>query len=224
MADPIKSTYPPTGLRYAEFKEFELRREIQQIEWILRELRNYHAAAIIDLQQDAWDDLRFPASGFNPPGGASDPDYDTTNGGWLFAASGTELLFMQVQLEHKWKEGSTLRPHVHWQKTTSAGGDVVWELAYKWAPIGEVMDAAFTTVTASAPVAGTPDNDTADEHLITSFGDMTATGKELSDMIMVRLSRLGSDGDDTYGADCRLLEFDIHFVVDSRGSDSEFVQ
>lgn len=169
-----------------------------------------------------WDDLRFPASAANPPGLASDPDYDTTSGGWLFAATGTELLFFQGQLPHAYAEYTGITPHVHWMKTTSASGNVVWEFAYKKARIGEVMDAAFTTVTASTTVNGTPDNDTADEHLITSFGEMEEGSFEISDMLLMKVSRLGGDGSDTYAADARLIEFDIHLRHDQLGSSGEF--
>ena len=185
---------------------------------------------MVDLVRDyygrgeRWEDLRSPASAINPPGVASDPDWDTTNGGWLFAAAGTELLFFQQQLPHAWKEGSVLKPHVHWQKTTSAAGNVLWQLDYKWAPIGAVMDAAFTTLSASAVVAGTPDGDTANEHLITALGDIVATGKTVSDMLVMKLSRIGGDAADTYGADARLLEADIHVVLDSAGSIEQFTK
>lgn len=172
--------------------------------------------------QTFYDDMRFPAAAANPPGQASDPDFDTTNGGFLFASAGTELLFFAAQLPHGWYEGSILGPHVHWQKTSDAGGDVVWQFSYKWAPIGEVMDAAFTDVSASTTITATPDNDTTDEHLITSFGDLDASGRQISDMMLIKLSRLGDDGDDTYGADVRLLEFDIHYEIDSFGSAIEF--
>jgi hypothetical protein len=167
-----------------------------------------------------WDDLRFPAGAVNPPGLASDPDFDTTNGGWLFAGGGTELLFFQAQLPHSWVNGSYLQPHVHWQKTTSAAGTVKWQLDYKWAPIGEVMDAAFTTDAVTAPVAGTPDNDTANEHLISAFSSIDAAGKSISDMLLVKISRIG--GDDTYAADARLLEFDIHYQKNAFGSVLEY--
>ncbi len=171
-----------------------------------------------------WDDLRFPASAINPPGQASDPDFDTTNGGWLFDDNSTELVFLMAQMPHAWKEGTALRPHIHWQKTTSASGNVLWRLEYKKAPIGEVMDAAFTTLDTTTAVAGTPDTDTADKHLISSFEHIEKVGGGLSDMLVMKLSRIGGDGSDTYGDDARLLEFDFHFEIDSFGSAEEFHQ
>lgn len=171
-----------------------------------------------------YEDLRFPATAINPPGQVGDPDFDTTNGGWLFAAGGTEILFVIAQLPHACKEGSIIRPHVHWQKTTSAGGDVLWQLDYKWSPIDEVMDVGFTTISSATIDSITTDNDTANEHLITSLGDVAATGKGMSDILVMKVSRIGGDETDTYGADARFLEFDIHYEVDSLGSRYEYVK
>ena len=165
-----------------------------------------------------WDDMRMPATAINPPGLASDPDFDTTNGGWLFGATGTELLFLAVQIPHTWKEGTELRPHVHWQKTTSASGNVYWQFEYKKAPIGQVMDSAFTTLSSSTTMTATPDNNLAGEHLMTQFSTIDMTGGEISDMFLIKLSRIGGNSADTYGADVRLLEFDIHYESDGFGS------
>jgi hypothetical protein len=43
-------------------------------------------------------------------------------------------------------------------------------------------------------------------------------------MMHWKLSRIGGDGTDTYTADARLLEFDIHYEVDSMGSSEELVK
>ena len=166
----------------------------------------------------AYEDLRFPATAINPPGQAADPDFDTTGNGWLFAAAGTETVYMIAQLPHCWKEATALRPHVHWEKTTSAAGAVMWELVYSWSAYYEART-GDTTLTSSTPVA---DSDTADTQLITAFSNISATGRQISDMLCMKLSRLGGDAADTYGADARLLEFDIHFEIDSFGSSQEY--
>lgn len=163
-----------------------------------------------------WEDLRAPATGINPPGAAADPSVDQTLGGFLFSSTATNTIVLFLQLPHGWKEGSLLKPHVHWMKTSAAAGNVVWEMAYRWAPMGEVMDANWTALTASSPY--TTDHNLANEHLVTLFPDVDATGKGLSDMLIVRLSRLGGDAADTYGTFAKLLEFDIHYQVDSPGS------
>lgn len=188
---------------------------------IIKHLNKVLEGEISDLVSP-WDDLRFPVTAVNPPGQASDPDVDTTHGTLLFAATGTETIFVTAQLPHTWYAGTDLIPHVHWMKTTSATGNVVWELAYKWAPIGETRDASFTTTTVSSTVAGTPDNDTAGEHLISSFGNLSGTGKDISDHLIFRVSRLGGDAGDTYGSDAELMEFDVHYQKNSLGSKEQF--
>jgi len=172
-----------------------------------------------------WDDLKSPATAINPPGQASDPDVEAASGLLLFDAGGTELVFILQQMPHQWAEGTAIIPHVHWQKTTSAAGDVLWRLRYKHAPIGEVMDAAWSSaIDVTEPVAGTPDTDTADYHMISSFGELDMTGYTISHCILYELSRVGGDASDTYGADARLLEFDSHIQVDSQGSIQEFTK
>jgi len=171
-----------------------------------------------------WDDLRFPATAINPPGQASDPDVEAASGLLLFAAAGTELVYALAQLPHTYARGTDLEPHVHWQKTTSASGDVVWQCSYKFARIGETMDSSWTDLESSTVATGTPDTDTADKHLITGFDTIDGTGTDISDCILFRISRLGDDASDSYGADCRLLEFDVHFQSDAPGSDEEFIK
>ena len=167
-----------------------------------------------------WEDLRFPASAVNPPGGASGPALNTTNGTYLFDATGTELVFGLAQMPHSWAEGSAIKPHVHWMKTTSAAGNVFWQLDYKMCPIGEILDSEFTTLSSST--SSIPDTNTAGKHLVTEFGIIDMTGKTSSDMIILKLSRIGGNAADTYAADAEFLEFDLHYQVDSLGSANEF--
>ena len=178
---------------------------------------------IFNEESSVFDDLRFPASAVNPPGIASDPDFDTTNGGYLFDATSTELLFLIAQLPHGYKEGTTLYPHVHWEKTTNASGNVKWEVEYQWSRIGETRDSA-TSISATAVASATPDTDTADKHLITPFPEISDSDAQISDMLIMQLKRLGGDAADTYGADARLIEFDIHYESDTQGSRQEFIK
>lgn len=183
---------------------------------------NYTDLGRLRLAKPVWDDLRFPASGLNPPGAASDPDIETDSGTFLFDAGSTEVITFQVQMPHRWREGTAIEPHVHWQKTTSAAGNVLWQLRYKHAPINAVMDSEFTLLSASSVVAATPDTNTADKHLITELGSIDMSGYGISHMLVCGLLRVGGNAADTYGADARLLEVDFHYQVDTLGSEGEF--
>ena len=184
----------------------------------LSRLTNRAATVDTPLPQTVTDDLRFPATGINLPGQSADPDRETETGLLLFDDSITEVVAISEQLPHAWAEGSPIVPHVHWQKTAAGAGDVLWRLEYKRSAIGAVMDSAWTVIDQHQTVASTPDNNLADEHLITSFGDVDMTGYQISDMIIMRLSRVPSEAEDTYANDVRLLEFDVHVQKDSLGS------
>ena len=114
---------------------------------------------------------------------------------------------------------------MHWQKTTSASGDVFWQFDYEVVNNGAVAAMDYGSQLQATTVAiGTPDGDTANEVLITPLGDITMTGKTLTSLIFWKFSRIGGDAADTYGADARMLEFDIHYEIDSFGSNEEFIK
>ena len=175
-----------------------------------------------------WEDLRFPAQAINPAGQASPPGVETTgvaSGLLLFDAAGVEIVAGLAQMPHGWDEGTAISPHVHWQKTTSATGNVLWKLDYEVVANGAVAAMDYGDSLSSATVAeGTPDSNTANQCLITGLGTIDMTGQKASALIFWRLSRVGSDGSDTYGADARLLELDFHYRVNSFGSQDLFTK
>jgi len=176
-------------------------------------------------QDKVWDDFQVPASVVRLTGAVSDPDYESTTGMLLFDAGTTVLFYALMQLPHAWKEGSEIVPHVHWSKTTSAAGNVTWRCRYRRANINEVMESAWTTLaTVSTVAGGTPDTNTADKHLITSFGKMAMDGIQISDCVLFEIARIGGDANDTYGADARLFEFDVHIQINTLGSIREFIK
>jgi hypothetical protein len=171
-----------------------------------------------------FDDLMFPASAINPAGTANPAGVDNDHGWFLFDAAATETIAVQVQLPHRWKVGSTLYPHVHWHKTTAAAGNVLWRLEYKWADINAVMDAAWTSLDVVSTIAATPDTNTAQKHLISAWAGISTAGKGISAMLICRINRIGGDGTDTYGADAAMMQFDLHFEIDSFGSSQEYTK
>jgi len=106
-------------------------------------------------------------------------------------------------------------------KTTSAAGVVQWQLRYRWAKLGEVMDAAWTTLASETP--GVSDEDTQYQHAITPLGDITTEGVGVSDMLICELGRIAPTGSG-YNPAAVLLEFDIHYEIDGFGSEREYVK
>jgi len=166
-----------------------------------------------------WEDLRAPATVINPPGVEADPDWDATNIGWLFDAGGIEILYIIFQVPHSYKEGSDLYPHVHWQPTSTNGGNVLWRIDYKWTNMDATDAGSTTPVELLAPGDGT-----VLKHQLDSFAVLDGTGKTISSILTIKLSRMGNDEDDTYTGDALLKEFDIHYQVDTVGSRAELVK
>jgi len=164
---------------------------------------------------EGWEDLRFPVQAINPPGLPGDPSIEAGSGMFMFSASATNTLMGAAQMPHSWKTGSLIAPHVHWTPTDTGAGNVLWRWEYKLVPIGSAIPSGYTPVDAVAAAGGV-----ADKHLITKFG-LVSTGGSLSLMILWKLSRIGGDVADTYGSEARLLEFDIHYQIDSLGSGEE---
>lgn len=181
----------------------------------------YDAYCRVGTRDNSWDDLRFPSQGINPPGQVNDPDIDI-DGTLLFDEGRTELIAGIAQMPHTWVEGTAIKPHIHWMKTTSAAGDVVWQFAYRIADPGDVFPAFSDWITATpAPVSP---GDVADTHGISSFGSLDMTGFKISCIIIWKLQRVGGDEGDTYGADAKLLEFDIHYRNHNYGSRQEYIK
>lgn len=168
-----------------------------------------------------WDDLRFPATGVQLGGQAAPPGVQASTGLFLFDGVDTaESIAILAQLPHAWRQGSNIKPHLHWSKTSDVAGTVYWSLRYKWFNVGEIPPAF------SAPVAATlaVDPEDTQAHAISTFGEIDATGKLISSLFLCQIARDPTNEADTYEADVLLYEFDIHYQVDSMGSEAEFVK
>lgn len=170
---------------------------------------------------ECWEDLRFPAIGINLAGAGGEPTRDATTGYLEFPATGTTTIVVHPQMPHAWKQGSIIRPHVHWRKKTAGAGKVMWQLEYEWTNVWDIETDTFTTLTNDTP-AEDRDDGSAKRHLLTSFGDIDMAGFEISVMGLLRISRLGGDPADDYAGVAQLKEFDIHIMLDSLGSEELF--
>lgn len=165
-----------------------------------------------------WDDLRAPVTAINPPGLASDPTFNTTEGYFEFADAATNLLFITLQMPHNWAEGTEVFPHVHWIQT--AAGLPLWRISYKWFNNNATYPAAFTDVDVTENAFTYTSGNLAQ---ISKFGGLSGNGKIISSMLTIKLQRIGGDAADTLnGATANLFEFDIHYKIDGHGSEREY--
>ncbi len=189
------------------------------------EIRTYGTA-------QSWEDLRIIPGAFQFAGSA-----DPTLGDWQPAGSGATFkvykflkndeVFFTCQIPHNYKEGSDIKPHIHWtpgnRGNEENGNNVGWKMDYSWAD-RNVTFGASATVSLTDACSGIDD-----QHEKTASGNITGTNKTISSMLVVRLYRSDTGADDTWvGATSALspilLEFDIHYEIDSLGSDLELTK
>ena len=188
---------------------------MDRLYWRLTEVLRSHAAAING--QSVWEDLSFQAAGINPLGAADAASYDTTTypGTLLFVGNLDNNIAGVAQMPHAWAEGTAVRPHIHWTKTTAdaSGLAVDWKMRFAVANIGTALPAM------SAFVDGTlasGDLTTQEKHNLTAFGDLSMTGATVSAIVVWELVRYGST--DAYNSNARLLAVDFHYQRNTSGS------
>lgn len=140
-------------------------------------------------------------------------------------ANGSDYAWLAFQLEHRWKAGSPIFPHVHFEQAEAAVPN--WLIQYRWQRQGQ----AKTTwqnykcnTPAFAYTSGTLNQ------ICYGAGIAAPTGYSISDIIQVRLIRDSANsttlfaGADPYTATARVTAFDIHIECDGLGSASEYVK
>lgn len=163
-----------------------------------------------------WRDFNFGVGALGA--GASAPDLVPVNGTGvvLYGFDGnvtTEQLYASLEMDHEWKEGSVIYPHIHWMPTTNNAGNVKWQLEYIWVDKNHGAVGASTTITVTADAGGV-----AWDSRFTNFPTIDGTGKTIGSQMMIRLFRNPADVADTYPNDATVITFGFHVEVDTVGS------
>lgn len=160
----------------------------------------------------AWDDLMFPFSTGNS-GGNPYPAFNADSLYYTFVLDTTgatkSIMYFIIQIPHKWKVGTDLHPHVHYKHLT-ATGTPTFKIKYKWFNIGASAVTPWKWLTLST-TTGTTNN----TMQILEDGVMSATGKGISSILLCMVY-LGALPDNVIA-----YQFDIHYQIDSFGSDNE---
>lgn len=171
-----------------------------------------------------FDDLTVSAT--SAKSGSNNPTWATYKscGLWFYPdGSDVKELFATVQLPHGWKVGSTIYPHIHWVGAVGqTTAKVTWAIDYTWANLNATFSAA-TTISAY----NTTDNASdviAHMQKITALPSISGAGKTLSSVLLIRIYRLGTDVNDTYGQDAGIIQIDFHIEKDTEGSRTEYVK
>lgn len=178
---------------------------------------NSNTSRLDAIEAIKWDDLKAPASSLATDGSVKPPTRDTVDGSLIFETE--QSIAIWFQMPHAWLEGSEIRPHLHYVKETSESGLVSWTMSYKWANPLEVFPSLSTPTLSSI---GVPDGDTANQHALSTFNSITDATKQISSMLCIVIER--DLATDTYAGDVKLLEMDIHYQIDSKGSVQEYIK
>lgn len=163
----------------------------------------------------SWTDMVFEM--FPTRKGANEkPDWDSTNIGFLFPQNdATEKLWVVAQMPHQWKVGSTIYPHVHVRQARDE--QATFKIDYQWYDIGDTIPSAATYTMNTYAItysSGTI------AQLIKGSGGISGAGLGISSILKIVLYRQ----DNVYGADMLVDQFDIHYEVDSLGSNEEYTK
>lgn len=165
-----------------------------------------------------WEDCRVAVNNVKVPA-TKKPDWVSYKSGLVlsFGAEGIESneeeVYFMIQLPHAIKEGSIIKPHIHWvAKSNEASKKVRWGMSYSFANI----DASIPNATVIYVDADT--NNNADTHLVGYFPDIPLPNMKISGMLIIKLFRNSSSVNDTYTDEAYLLEFDIHIEKNTIGS------
>lgn len=170
-----------------------------------------------------WDDMRVPlsssrGSGVNDPTFAVFRDNGAGSTGvrsWSFSNLVEQEVFFIAQLPHYYKQGTDLRPHVHWSPSDAGLGNVVWGLEYSINPsAGSGIFPLTQIITAIQATAGI-----AFQHQRLSLPVISGIGLRISTVIIGRVFR--STTGNTYGSAAFGHEIDFHFQIDNIGSNNE---
>ena len=129
---------------------------------------------------------------------------------YAFSDTKEQELFFSIQLPSSWKEGTDIKPHVHFGTPGTSATTITWGLEYVWTNSG---DTAGNTTIISNSVA-TP---TAFKVEICEIGSISGVGKKIYSVLNGRLFRAaGGYADVAY-----LLSMSFHIQIDTLGSATE---
>lgn len=163
-----------------------------------------------------WEDMVVPLIA-GKQGQTDKPAWDRTNGGYLYPQNdNTHILYLNIQMPHRWKLGSDIAPHVHWHQ--AANQNPVFKMDYRWTNIGDAVPVGWTTYTMGTLVK-TYSSGTIHQ-ICGGTALLSGSGKTLSSMLQVKLYR----DDNVYTGTLLATSFDLHYESDALGSNTEYTK
>lgn len=180
-----------------------------------------------------FDDLQYSLVGQKMESPSSHITYNTTRTTVRFLKTcdwNDDWLSMTIQMSHRWKTGTVVYPHLHWQQTAAAMPN--FGISWLWETNGALLATSWTRV---AHTENAYEWTTGTLNQITKFGSITPPeGAGLSDLLLIQIWRDvanestlftgGAEVDVNVQDNADAYSFDIHFEIDSAGSDEEYTK
>jgi len=139
----------------------------------------------------------------------------------------SDFAIMNIQINHGWKVGSPIYPHLHWWQNSSDLPN--WLIQYRWQNNGRPKQSTWSNVARQTQVYAFVAGSTINQ--ITTFGAITPTSDAtLSDIIQFRLLRDGDNDSSAFAStdplsgNASALNFDVHVEIDMLGSNEEYIK
>lgn len=147
--------------------------------------------------------------------GASQPSWANFTDGiyaYEFSASAMNEVWLVYHINHDYKEGTNIYPHIHWSTLGTHTGITRWGIEYSYIK-GHNQGAfpASTTVYLEQAASGT-----AKQHMITEVTDgnsISSVGIEPDGLILIRAFRDGGHDNDTCTDTAFAFYIDLHLQV-----------
>lgn len=163
-----------------------------------------------------WEDLVMPLT-TTKVGSNSLPHFDFNELAYMFPNNDTtEILYFQVQMPHQRKINSDVNPHIHYKQKTNQ--KPVFKLDYKWFNLGDTVPSTWKTYVMDASVFNWIDSSTHQLAIGSTMLDGSTYG--ISSMMLCKLYR----DDAVVTGDVPAWQFDIHYEIDSIGSNQEYIK
>ena len=115
------------------------------------------------------------------------------------------------ELQHDYKEGTNLSPHIHWYPTNTNVGNVKWNIDYYISRGTKAALSGTISVVAST-------QSVAWEEIRSDFPNIVGSSLNIGNQIHFRIYRDPTDAEDTYGSDAAIATLGVHYEIDTIGS------
>ena len=170
------------------------------------------------LSETVWDDINLGAAQLSRPT-SSQPDLvnfvdntGTDTGIQTYGFADGEKIHGGFELIHTYKEGTNLKPHIHFQVIDAPSGTdyIRWRLKYTIAKKNNTLSPTST-------IEGECAVDTQYSNYLCNLPEISGTNLEIGDQLLFTLERITANGD-AFAGDALIQTFGVHHQVDTLGS------